>query len=127
MFFIGIFGVGQKQKHIKDFTNIVCPHCSRLATAELLECFSYFHLFFIPVFKWNRRCLIRLRCCGAVYEAGMEYGRALKGHEIIDFSKLKKVDGGSEGYRSAFYTACTNCGKAFDGAFQYCPYCGTKK
>lgn len=125
MFFIGIFGIESKEKEIKSFSVTVCPDCGKYTQAVLFESYTYFHIFFIPTFRWNRKYFIRLRCCGSVYEAAEDYVRQLKSAESIDFSRLEKVRAGLvyEDIRAI----CPNCKKCFDKGFAYCPYCGTKR
>ena len=125
MFFIGIFGIEGKEKHIKDFSNVVCPDCGRLTSASLYEQHTYFHFFFIPTFKWNRHYYVKLRCCGTVYEADAEYGKALKSADTIDFARMKKVRSGFGSFENTTVT-CANCGKTSDKSYAFCPYCGTK-
>ena len=124
MFFIGIFGVESKEKDIKTFASVVCPDCGRMTAAYLFMRYTYFHIFFIPVFKWNKRYFVRLRCCGALYEAPKEYAQVLKSADTVDFSKLEKVSGG---FNESYYAVCPNCGGRFDKSFPYCPYCGAKQ
>ncbi len=126
MFFIGIFGIESKEKKIKTFGAAVCPDCGKYTQAVLFESFTYFHIFFIPTFRWNRKYYITLSCCGPVYKAPAEYAKKLKDADTIDFSRLEKVRTGSAGYED-LWAACQNCGKGFDESFAYCPYCGTKK
>jgi predicted amidophosphoribosyltransferase len=129
MFFIGIFGIEEKEKEIKTFSQIVCPLCGRLTQASLTMHFTYFHIFFIPTFRWNRHYFVKLRCCGAVYEADAEYASVLKETETIDFTRLKRI-------RSSFSqfsgfdstdTVCPNCHRSYDAGFAFCPHCGTKR
>lgn len=126
MFFIGIFGVEEKEKTLREFPGTVCGHCGRLDKAALTEVYTYFHVFFIPTFKWNRRYFVRMRCCGAVYEAPAEYAKELKEGASLDFSRLKKVSGGFGTDWDNVYARCPGCGKAYDRSFAYCPYCGRK-
>ncbi len=126
MFFIGIFGIESKEKEIKTFGGTVCPDCGKYTQAALTESYTYFHIFFIPAFRWNRRFFIKLRCCGSVYEAPENYVKQLKNAYTIDFSLLKKARTGFGGYEE-FWAECHSCGKSFDNSFAYCPYCGTKK
>lgn len=125
MFFIGIFGIADKEKEARVFVNILCPQCGRLASAVLIEHYTYFHFFFIPTFRWNRRYYLRLRCCGAVYDVPEDYAKELKSTETIDFSRLKKTSGGFGGDYSDF-VRCTACGRTFDKSYSSCPYCGKK-
>jgi len=125
MFFIGIFGIGDKEKELRGFENIVCPDCGGYSRAVLVLRYTYFHFFFIPTFRWNKRWTVRVRCCGAVYEADVEYGKQLEAGAELDFSRLKKVSSGFGG--GEFYATCAHCGRAFDPSFAYCPHCGTKR
>jgi hypothetical protein len=126
MFFIGIFGIDSKEKDIKTFSGVVCPDCGRMTAATFFMSYTYFHIFFIPTFRWNRRYFIKLRCCGALYEVPADYAEILKREDYIDFSKLKKVSSGFNEFNS-FYATCGSCGKRFDRSFPYCPYCGAKQ
>jgi hypothetical protein len=125
MFFIGIFGIEDKEKEVREFANIVCPDCGGYSRATLTLHYTYFHIFFIPTFRWNKRWYVRVRCCGAVYEADSEYAKQLEAGAALDFSRLKKVRSGFGG--GEYYATCTHCGSAFDPSFAYCPHCGTKR
>ncbi|MGI5849436.1 MAG: zinc ribbon domain-containing protein [Christensenellales bacterium] len=126
MFFIGIFGIEEKDKEIRNFSSVTCPDCGRLTNAILFEHYTFFHIFFVPIVKWNRRYFIRLRCCGAVYKAEIEYGRQLIDDPVINFSRLKKVSSGFGGFYHDYFATCPCCGKSFDRSYPFCPYCGTK-
>ncbi len=124
MFFI--LGIEEKEKELREFANVVCADCGRYSRAVLIVHFTYFHIFFIPTFRWNKRYYVRVRGCGAVYEADSEYGKQLERGAELDFSRLKKVSGGF-GTTGEFYATCAGCGAAYDPSFAYCPHCGTKK
>ena len=47
-FFIGIFGIQDKQKTIREFNNVVCSYCGSLSRAELIEQYTYFHFSSYP-------------------------------------------------------------------------------
>ncbi len=129
MFFIGIFGIEAKEKELKTFSQVVCPVCGQYSQALLFVRYTYFHIFFIPTFRWNKHYYIKLRCCGALYEADAEYGKQLETSDSVDFSRLTLVSSGF----GAFYgnqtadTRCPNCGRTYDNSFAYCPHCGTKR
>ncbi len=124
MFFI--FGIEEKEKELREFANIVCADCGSYSRAVLILHYTYFHIFFIPTFRWNKQYFVRVYGSGAVYEADAEYGRQLEqGAELI-FSRLRKVRSGFGG-AGEFYSVCKNCGEAFDPSFEYCPHCGVKK
>jgi RNA polymerase subunit RPABC4/transcription elongation factor Spt4 len=128
MFFIGIFGIEGKEKELKTFAQAVCPLCGRFTQAVLRLHYTCFHIFFIPTFRWNKHYYVKLRCCGAVYEADAAYADELKTASDIDFSRLILVSSGF-GRFSDFETrdtACTNCGRSYDASFAYCPHCGAR-
>jgi len=128
MFFIGIFGIGQKEKELRVFDNIVCGACGRLSRAVLTKSYSYFHIFFIHTFSWNRHYYIKLRCCGAVYEADEGYAQRLKTAADIDFTRLKKISSGFGGFEDfGGYAKCPHCGAQIDESFSWCPHCGAKR
>ena len=60
MFFFGIFGVQNKSRVVKEFNNVIC-RCGRLSSMQLIEEYMYFHFFFIPIFRWGRKYLNRIR------------------------------------------------------------------
>ncbi len=124
-----IFGIGEKEKELKSFEQIVCPLCGRYTRAVLILRYTYLHLFFIPTFRWNRRWLIKLRCCCALYEADREYGRELEVSDRIDFSRLHCVSSGFGAFHGSESPdiRCSRCGRSYDSSFAFCPHCGTPK
>ena len=119
MFFISIFGIQQKDRIIKEFDNTICPDCGRLTRAELGESYTFFHFFFIPLFKWNKKYFVKLRCCGSIYMVESDYVNELINSTDIDFDKLSKVQYSGN--------LCPNCGTFINPNFIYCPYCGQKR
>ena len=115
-FFIGIFGIQDKQRIIKDFNNVLCA-CGRLSSAELIEEYTYFHFFFLPIFKWNRRYYVRFRCCNRIFKVPEDYVSDLKDGSDIDVGRLEEM-GRVDEY------ICPNCGAYVEKSFSYCPYCG---
>ncbi|KXG78547.1 hypothetical protein AN618_03030 [Fervidicola ferrireducens] len=118
MFFFGIFGIQDREKHLRDFDATVCPSCGRLSRAELIEVFTYFHFFFIPIFQWNRRYFVKFRCCPAIFSVDKEYAEELKRGADLDVSRLHKVFGHG--------SYCPECGSYVDPSFNFCPYCGRR-
>ena len=68
MFFIGVFGIQDKDRYIGAYNNIVCPVCGKLARYEIHKTYRYLHIFFIPTFRWNTRYIVKASCCGSIYE-----------------------------------------------------------
>lgn len=115
-FFIGIFGIQDKQRTIKEFNNVICA-CGSLSSAELIEKYTYFHFFFLPLFKWNREYYVRFRCCNRLFKVPEDYVDELKDSSDIDIERLEEIDSFSR-------HTCPNCGAHIDPSFVYCPYCG---
>ena len=89
MFFL-IGGVSERNRVLRVFTNIVCA-CGGLTSAELVEYYTCFHLFFLPLLKWNRRFYVISRCCGP-YECPGEYAEEIMRGAKVDFSRMRKRD-----------------------------------
>lgn len=122
MFFIGIFGIDQKSKQIGTCNNKICPACGAMTRFEIYKSYSYFHIFFIPTFRWNTRYYVKSTCCGNMFELdpiiGEEFERGNNPEikeEHLRFSK-----------EYLLFKHCKNCGARSDPSYSYCPYCGEK-
>ncbi|AKA67438.1 zinc-ribbon domain-containing protein [Clostridium scatologenes] len=124
MFFIGIFGVEDKQKQIKDINTINCKNCNGIRHI-LIKQYSFFHIFFIPIFKWNIRYLLICNNCNTIYEIPKEKGiRAENGEDsAITYWDLKII-GNYNGAQAQL--RCSRCGRGIDSNFEFCPYCGER-
>jgi hypothetical protein len=124
MFFFGIFGVDYKEKEVKIIKNIICKACGQLSSYVLLTTYNYFHFFFIPIFKWNKRYYLKDRCCSSVFEISEETFDKINEKESVEINdnELKEVKNSS--YNEVII--CKNCGRRADSHFEYCPYCGSK-
>jgi hypothetical protein len=122
MFFIGIFGVNQTEKPIGTYNNTVCPNCGALTRLEIYKRYSYFHLFFIPTFKWNIQYYAKSGCCGSISALdstiGAQYEKGF--HPEIRAEQLQPVN------QYQPFKTCPICHREVDADFQYCPYCGQK-
>jgi hypothetical protein len=120
MFFIALFGIQDKEQYIGANNNIVCCSCGRLAKYEIHKSYRYFHIFFIPVFRWNTRYIVKASCCGCLYEldplVGKEFGK--NPDTGIKKENLRHIDN----YLPCKY--CPNCKTDVLAEFNYCPYCG---
>lgn len=70
MFFI--MGISQKMKELGFSSPIECPGCGRYSSFLVFMTYTYLSLFFIPIFRWNKRYFVRSLCCGRVYEVDRE-------------------------------------------------------
>ena len=94
MFFFAFFGVQDKEKYIGTCNNIECPTCGRWARYEIYKRYSYFHFFFIPLFRWNVRYYAKTSCCGSIYELDPAVGREFEKNPGIEIRKenLRRIN-----------------------------------
>ena len=126
MFFIGIFGIDSKEKEIKNLLNSYCKKCNISSDLTLIKSFTFFHFFFIPLFKWNENYYVVCNKCGSIYSIPKEKGKAIeKGENIeITYWDLNEVKNSYGDYYSV--KRCSKCNKEVENGFEYCPYCGEK-
>ena len=126
MFFIGIFGIENKEKEIKKLNELCCKNCNIASELILIKIFTFFHFFFIPLFKWNENYYVVCRKCGSVYSILKEKGKSIeKGENIeITYWDLNEVKNSYGGYYSV--KRCSKCNREVESSFEYCPYCGEK-
>lgn len=122
MFFI--MGINQGQKELAHNQLIICDHCGAYGRFQICMTYMYLSLFFIPIFKWNKRFLVKTTCCGTVYELNPEVGKAIaRGEEVtIKPEDLTVIQTSSRGH----YKRCTACGYETQEDFEFCPKCGNR-
>lgn len=118
-FFIG--GVSGRQKEIGSVHNLICSCCGRLTRFIVYKQYSCFHLFFIPLFRWNITYLARSACCDGWFSVPFEKGAAF---EKDPGAPLTAED--LTPLSSSFSPSprCPACGRTVQGDFSYCPFCG---
>ncbi len=126
MFFIGIFGIDNKEKEIKIINNLCCKNCNISNEARLIKTFTFFHFFFIPLFKWNESYYVICNGCNSIFNISKEKGKSVENGEDIEITywDLKEVNNNYGSY----YTVrrCPICSREVENTFEYCPYCGEK-
>lgn len=123
MFFIGIFGIESKEKEIKAIDKLSCKSCNRITRGKLIKSYSFFHFFFLPIFKWNEEYFVICEECNTLFSISKDKGKALERGEDgeITYWDLKEVNQYHE-----YNIGCSNCGKIVSSNYKYCPYCGNK-
>lgn len=122
MFFIAFFGIQDKEQYVGNCNNVVCPSCERLSRYEVHKIYRYFHVFLIPVFRWNVRYIVKAPCCGCTYELDPTIGKEFEKNPATQIKKenLRRAE-------SFFpFKHCLNCRADVPEEFNYCPYCGGK-
>lgn len=121
MFFM--IGFNTERKDL-DFNQIItCDNCGSLANYNVFMTYTVLTLFFIPVFKWNKKYYVESSCCKSLYELDNEIGiRIEKGENVEILSEhLNLINNGYSGFKK-----CINCGYTLNKEFKYCPNCGAK-
>ena len=122
MFFIAFFGIQNKEKHIGSCSNVVCAVCGRLSRYEISKVYRYFHIFLIPLFRWNVRYFARSACCGSLFELEPAIGKEFEKNPATEIKNehLRQI-----GSHSPF-KYCSSCRCSLAADYTYCPYCGGK-
>lgn len=122
MFFIGIFGVKQGHKEIGTENNVICPECGHLTRLSVVRQSTYFHIFFIPIFKWNARYFAKSLCCGQAFELNAEAGKEFEDGKssVISQRDLQRI--GPQ--ISTGLVTWGSCGANVENSYRFCPHCG---
>ena len=120
MFFI--MGITNGEKSLDYVDTVICKSCGKYGRFEGFMTYTALSLFFIPVFKWNKRYYLRTTCCNSIYEISPGLGKSIEGGEdvVIKDEDLNMVNGGR------MYRYCSNCGFNTMEDFVYCPKCSEK-
>ncbi len=123
MFFI--LGISKGERKLNFVQTFVCSACGKFGRFEAYMTYTYFTLFFIPLFRWNTEYYVVSSCCGTVYSIDKALGKRIqKGEEIhLNDNDLLKV--GSPFKRSEAL-GCPSCGYPVSKDFEFCPKCGRK-
>ena len=105
MFFIGVFGIDNKEKEIKILNNFCCKNCNESSEAKLIKTYSFFHFFFLPLFKWNEKYYVICNGCNSIFNIDKEKGKAIERGEKLEISywDLKEVN---NSYENSFSYNC---------------------
>ncbi len=126
MFFIGIFGIDNKIKEIKNLTSFSCKNCNISNVARLIKSNTFFHFFFIPLFKWNEEYYVICNGCNSSFSISKDKGKEIErgGDVEITYWDLKEVNNNYGSYYAV--KRCSRCNREVENNFEYCPYCGEK-
>ncbi len=122
MFFL--IGVSDRREEL-DFNQVItCDECGQFGRYSVFVVYTVLYLFFLPVFKWNRRYYVESSCCHTLYELDPELGQMIEYGEDVRLRSedLKKI---SSAQKNGHHI-CAYCGYETWEDFQYCPKCGKK-
>ena len=123
MFFIA--GIYPKREELDYYEPIMCSCCAKYGRFEAYMEYSVLSLFFIPLFKFNKKFYARTTCCNSLYlitnkEKGLMMERG-QGHNVFlkdtDITLINK---------GICENTCSNCGFNVSEEHKYCPNCGNK-
>lgn len=122
MFFI--MGISPGQKKLNFLQTMICLKCQQFGRYEIFMTYTYFSLFFIPIFRWNREFFVKTSCCNTTYSIDKDLGkRILKGEEVtINEADLHLYNCSNDSAQQL----CPACGSYVTSDFLYCPKCGTR-
>ncbi|MDO5539331.1 MAG: zinc ribbon domain-containing protein [Eubacteriales bacterium] len=122
MFFM--LGITEGRKNLDYNQVFVCNICGAYGRYVVYVTYTVLSLFFLPVFKWNRRYFVTTTCCNTTYQLNGDAGKRIEHGEQVEIrpEDLQKISGG--GYAQNKEKRCMNCGYATMEDFSYCPRCG---
>lgn len=118
-----MIGISDGRKDL-DFSQMtICDSCGAYGRLTVYMTYMALALFFIPIFKWNRKFYVQASCCGAVYLLDPEIGRRIARGEQLEIrpEHLTPVQG-----RERTARRCANCGYLAQEDFDFCPKCGSR-
>lgn len=122
MFFIMGINSGQKELGFRQL--MTCRVCGAYGSYSVFMTYTVLSLFFLPVFKWNRKYFVRTSCCNAIYQLDPGVGKQIAAGKEIEIQpwQLSPV----EGFAWRQQRRCSNCGYTTAEDFEYCPKCGQR-
>ena len=115
MFFIGVFGINNRSKKIKEVL-FKCTGCLN-NKGELIEISNVFEIFFIPVFKFNKKYILKCTTCGSMYKLNKESIGKIIETEKVTYEDMEEV---------IYENRVCECGEKILDGYEYCPKCGRK-
>jgi len=119
MFFFGIFGVSSAVKPAGTAAG-VCPVCGGAVQFSLARSYSYFHFFFLPLFRFGIQYFATCPGCASVFEVPRQTGDDILHGRLsrLDASQLRLVK------NSRAPGVCPRCGRSNPPGSGYCNGCG---
>lgn len=88
------YGWGEANKYYNLYQNVSCGICGRPSVcAQVVMHYHYFSLFFIKIFKWNKKYYLQCPYCGSITEIEKSYFLKLKKGEIDASPRLQPAGG----------------------------------
>jgi NADH pyrophosphatase NudC (nudix superfamily) len=91
----------------------------------VIKTYNVFHFFFIPLIKWGEKYYLKSRCCNTIYAISKENLDRVKVERSFNNIHLEEIYTESSSDNNDTMI-CSNCGRAINCSFKYCPHCGEK-
>ncbi len=91
----------------------------------MIKTYNVFHFFFIPLIKWGKKYYLKSRCCNTIYAISKENLDRVKVERSFNNIDLEEIYTESSSDNNDTMI-CSNCGRAINCSFKYCPHCGEK-
>lgn len=121
MIFIG--GITKKRDELNINQTQTCSVCHRVGGFKAFVEYSALSLFFIPVFKWNKKYYLESTCCGSIFSISDELGRDLEYQRNIT---IKDSDLNPVYTNNTKKYSCVHCGYTAEEDHTFCPKCGNR-
>lgn len=97
-----------------------CPRCGFHGSLSLCKTYEYFHLFFIPIFRFHVQYIATCPGCASVYLVEQAVGKAIERGERNSLSPadMTLLRGNSS-------AVCPRCGAQNPPGSAFCNRCGT--
>ncbi len=122
MFFVGIFGVQSKVESLKTEVGTPCPVCGAFDRYDIKKAYTYFHFFFLPLWKWNKRYYVQTRCCQRVCSLDESIGSRIEAGEPVEIPREHITCDQSHDVPSL----CSRCREPVEPSHRFCPHCGVE-
>ncbi|MEL7648722.1 MAG: zinc ribbon domain-containing protein [Sedimentibacter sp.] len=123
MFFMA--GVFPQKKELNYNRTMLCSCCQRYGRYQSYMESSVLNLFFIPVFKFNKKVYIKTTCCNSIYLVINKEKASLLEHGQGEDIYLGPEDLQPVYTGNCSAERCPSCGFEADRSYKFCPNCGT--
>ena len=115
------FDVGQFRKQLDYNQTLTCHSCGHFGRYEVYLMGNRFRLFFIPIFTFGKKYMVKSSCCESWYVLDSQKGKAIERHETVSI-ELADLDLYQEGRQAT--GRCDHCQHAYPTGSRFCPHCG---
>ncbi len=121
-----IMGITDGRKDLSFHQVVTCPACHKYGSYRVFVVYTVLTIFFIPIFKWNRRYYVETGCCGTIYELNTDKGRCIERGEPVEIEPDDLERQGAYGGSGYGQKTCMYCGFSTAEDFDFCPKCGKR-